>query len=232
MAMKLSKRLLAIADLVDPGSYVADIGSDHGHLPIHLVQSGKIEWAQAVDNKMGPYLNLKQNVDAAGLSHHISITLSDGISNLNGGVDTLILAGMGGQLVIDILSAHPEQLLNIQTIIVDPHRDLMKVRDYVSKLGYVIYDERMVKEDRVYYSIIKFTRGKLERPYNEEELRFGPKIMEYRGDVYHAYLLEQKKKLNAILNGAISKQNRARYLAIYRSVAAQIQRCEADKEER
>jgi tRNA A22 N-methylase len=90
----------------------------------------------------------------------------------------------------------------------------------------------MVKEDRIYYSIIKFTKGRLDRPYNEDELRFGPKIMENRGDIYLSYLLEQKKKLNAILNGAISKQNRARYLAIYRSVAAQIQRCEADKEER
>ncbi len=232
MAMKLSKRLMTIAEMVDPGSYIADIGSDHGHLPIYLVQSGKIEWAQAVENKMGPYLNLKQNVDSAKLSHHISITLGDGITSLNGGVDTLILAGMGGQLAIDILSAHPEQLLNIQTIIIDPHRDLMKVRDYVSKLGYIIYDERMVKEDRIYYSIIKFTKGRLDRPYNEDELRFGPKIMENRGDIYLSYLLEQKKKLNAILNGAISKQNRARYLAIYRSVAAQIQRCEADKEER
>lgn len=232
MAMKLSKRLFAIAEMVDPNSYVADIGSDHGHLPIYLVQSGRIEWAQAVENKMGPYLNLKHNVDANNLSSHISISLSDGISSLNGGVDTLVLAGMGGQLTIDILSAHPEQLINIQTIIVDPHRDLMKVRDFISRLGYRIINEKMIKEDRIYYSIIKFSRGVLQRPYNEDELRFGPVIMENRGEIFRSYLLEQRKKLNAILNGPISASQRNRYLAVYRSVSYQVSRCEADNNDK
>ena len=230
--MKLSRRLFAIAEMVDVNAYVADIGSDHGHLPIYLVQNGRIEWAMAVENKMGPYLNLKHNVDAAGLSSHISISLSDGISVLNGGVDTLVLAGMGGQNVIDILAAHPEQLINISTIIVDPHRDLMKVRDYVSRLGFHIAKETMVKEDRVYYSIIKFVKGAPAKPYNEDELRFGPIIMEQRGEVFQSYLLEQKKKLNTILNGALSKEQRARYLAVYRSVSIQLARCAQDNEER
>ena len=224
MAMKLSKRLLAIAAMVDPSSYLADIGSDHGFLPIHLVQEGKIQWAQAVENKMGPYLNLKHNVESAGLSTHISVTFSDGISSLNGGVDTLVLAGMGGQLTIDILSSHVENLDNIQTIILDPHKDLSKTRYALAKLGYHIVDEAMVHEDKIYYCIMKFRKGEPKRPYTVEELMFGPVIMKKRDETFRSYLLHQKAKLNKLLNGPISKESREKYLRQYRLVKAQLDR--------
>lgn len=227
MGVKMSKRLLEIAEMVDPNAYIADIGADHGYLPIHLVLSKKISWAQAVENKMGPYLNLKRNVDASGCSSHITVSLSDGISSLNGGVDTLILAGMGGRLSIDILAAHPENLSSIRTIILDPHRDLMKVRSYVTSLGFHIAKEKMILEDRIYYSIIKFSRPGVVRPYNDDELRFGPCIMEEPTPVFHSYLLEQKKAVNKILNGPIDKEKRAKYLEIYRAIAFQIARCES-----
>ena len=66
MAKKLSKRLLAIADMVDQGAYLADVGSDHALLPIHLVSTGKISWAQAIENKTGPFLHMQSAVTDAG----------------------------------------------------------------------------------------------------------------------------------------------------------------------
>ena len=64
---RLSARLQAIAEMVEPGSYLADVGSDHALLPIHLVESGKISWAMAIENKIGPYLHMTQAIDEAGL---------------------------------------------------------------------------------------------------------------------------------------------------------------------
>lgn len=231
MAFKLSKRLIAIAEMVDPSAYIADIGADHGYLPIHLVSNNRIQWAQAVENKMGPYLNLKQNVDRAGLASHITVTLGDGISSLNGGVDTLVIAGMGGEAIMNILSAHPENLSNIDTIIVDPHRDIKKVRVFMVNLGFHIQKEKMIKEDGIYYVIIKFKKGAPSRPYNLDEYRLGPKLLESPDEVFYSYLLEQKKRVNKVLNGVQTKEKREMSLDIYRCIARGIARCEAVQKE-
>ena len=222
MSKKLSKRLQMIADMVDENAYIADIGADHGHLPIYLIETGKISYAQAVENKMGPYLNLKHNVDASGLASHILVTLADGISNLSNGVDTLVLAGMGGRLSIDILAAHPENLEHIDTIILDPHRDLSKVRSYLAENGYHIETEKMIYEDKIYYSIIKAKKGAPEVSYTIDELRFGPYLMQHPDDTYIAYLEAQRKNVSNILNNNLSVSQRESYLELYRAIANQI----------
>ncbi len=209
-------------DFVPAGCFPADIGSDHAWLPIHLVSSGKVNYAMAIDNKMGPYLRMKGNVEEAGLGNRIVTLLSDGIKDIRPDVDCLILCGIGGLLACEILESHPEKLTNIQTIVVDPHRDLVAVRKRVSELGYHIADEEMVLEDHVYYSIIRFEKGAPKKPYTNNELAFGPKLMEKNTSVYRDWLSDLKKKLGKLLNEKLSKQRRDIYLQTYRAVASEL----------
>ncbi len=224
MPKRLSKRLRTIADMVPAGAYLADVGSDHAWLPIFLVESGKISWAMAIDNKMGPFLRMKENVSRSPMANHILCSHSDGISQLGDSVDTVALCGIGGLLACEILEAHPEKLRGVSTIIVDPHRDLIAVRKRVSELGFRIEDERMVFEDRTYYTIIRFVRGAPAQPYTNNELAFGPILMkQVDNPTVTEWLLAQRYKLNKLLNTeSLSKQKRDVYSAMYRAVMGQL----------
>ncbi len=210
--------------MVPHGAYLADIGSDHAWLPIFLVESGKIDFAMAIDNKLGPFMRMKDNVAHSGAANRIVCSHSDGISNIGNSIDTLAICGLGGLLSCEILEAHPEKLGNIHTIIMDPHRDLIAVRKRVSELGFHIDDEEMVHEDRTYYTIIRFVRGAPKLPYSPNQLAFGPVLMEKKGAIYLEWLNAQKAKISKLLNAPnLPEDRRKTYLATYRAVSAQIQ---------
>ena len=169
--MKLSKRLQAIYDMV-PSGVVADVGSDHGKLIISLFENGVITKGYAIENKKGPYDRLVKAIDEANATG-ITPMLSDGISELPSDVNIVVIAGMGGFNVIDILKKNPRKLKNVGTIIVDAHNAIPELRKQVCKMGYVIADEDIVYESGVYYEIIKFIAG--EAIYlDDPDLEFGP----------------------------------------------------------
>lgn len=215
-----SKRLLAVASFVDDGVYLADVGSDHALLPIYLLQTNKIKWCQAIENKSGPYVRMKAAINEAGFSSYVDCSLSDGLDELNDEVNSIVIAGMGGLKTIEILEKHKDKLSHVDTIIVDPHRDIAKVRKHVTALGYKIVDEKMIFEDKIYYSIIKFKRSDTPIKYNEEQYLFGPINLSKKDEVFSDFLLLQKKKINDILNGPnLNKEKREYYLDLYRHIA-------------
>ena len=171
--MTLSKRLQIIHDMINYDAVVADVGSDHGKLMIALFESGTISHGYAIENKKGPYNRLVKALEEAHIIDDVVPLLSDGISELPPKVDTVVLAGMGGNLIINILTSHKEKLKGVSTIIVDAHSCLSKVREEITQLGYVIADEKMVKEDNVFYEIIKFIKADIAF-YSEKDLEYGP----------------------------------------------------------
>lgn len=168
----LSKRLKAIYAMV-PKGIAADIGADHGKLMIALFEGGVIEHGYAVENKKGPYNRLVKALMEKNLEDKIVPLFSDGISDLPPRVHTIIIAGMGGNNIIDILTKHPNKTKQIQTLIVDAHSAIPKVREEVCKLGFIIADEKMVREDDIFYEIIKFIRADIAF-YGENDIEFGP----------------------------------------------------------
>ena len=116
--MKISDRLKAVASLIKENANVADVGADHGLLEIYLINEGKVNSILAIENKTGPFSILKNNLK----DYDVKLSLSDGISEIDETVDTIVLAGMGGILISDILNSHKEKLTNIKQIIVDAHR--------------------------------------------------------------------------------------------------------------
>ncbi len=168
----LSKRLTAIYKMV-PGGIAADIGADHGKLMIALFEDGIISHGYAVENKKGPYDRLVKALREKGIENDVVPLFSDGLTDLPKAVHTVIIAGMGGNNIIDILNAHPDKTKQIETLIVDAHTCIPKVREEVCKLGFVIADEKMVHEDNIFYEIIKFVRAEIAF-YGDNDLEFGP----------------------------------------------------------
>ena len=104
--MILPKRLSLIASMVDRGAVVADIGTDHAHLPIYLVNNNVCPSALACDIKESPLETGRQNIVLCHLEDKIQTRLSDGLSNIKSNeADTFTIAGMGGDMIIHILSS-------------------------------------------------------------------------------------------------------------------------------
>ena len=180
--IRLSKRLKIIHDMV-PNSVVADIGSDHGKLMIALVQSGKVNKGFAVENKEGPFERLRSNLIRYHVNDKITPLFSDGIKDITRDVGTIVIAGMGGQTIVNILKAHPEKLVSVQTIVIDAHTAVPVARKEICQMGFAIADEQIVKEDDIFYEIIKFIKAD-QAIISDEDLEFGPILRQQKSATF------------------------------------------------
>lgn len=181
--MKLSKRLLEVASFVDDGANLIDVGCDHGLLDIYLAMNRKDISIIASDNKKGPYDRAKSNILASGLD--IKVQLSDGLDNIDKFTDTVLIAGMGGDGINDILIKGRGKLGNIHTIILSPHNKFYEVRCLLMKLGYYIDMESLVKDKEKIYLILKAKKGY--RKYSYKELLFGPVLLKEKSLLFKEY---------------------------------------------
>ena len=145
--MELSKRLSAVAGLVTEGASVADIGTDHGYIPIYLAGRDRQTKLLAMDVNPGPLSRAAAHIREEGLGERIELRLSDGLSALKPGeVHTIIAAGMGGPLVIRILEAHPEVTASVREFVLQPQSGIRQVRAWLETHGFLIDREDMVEE--------------------------------------------------------------------------------------
>ena len=155
MGIQLSKRMSALASLVTEGSRLADIGTDHGYIPIALVQKGRSPSALAMDVGKGPLSRAREHIHSQGLDTYIETRLSDGLTELHEGeADTVLIAGMGGLLTVRILSSKRE-VLGGATLVLQPQSDLPSVRGWLAEEGYAITAEDLVLEDGKYYPMMR-----------------------------------------------------------------------------
>ena len=202
----LSERLSTIYKMV-PKGVVADIGADHGKLIIALFEGGIISHGYAVENKKGPYTRLVKALTDRGLEEDIVPLFSDGIRDLPSSVHTVIIAGMGGSLIVDILKKYPGKTKQIDTLIVDAHNAVPKVREEVCKLGFIIADEKMVKEDDIFYEIIKFVRADI-ATYGENDIEFGPIFRQEKSAIFKDKYESRIHEIDNLLNNKNLPENR------------------------
>lgn len=203
--MELSRRLQAVAGLVTAGYRVADIGTDHAYIPIHLAQSGKIPGAVAMDVNRGPLERAEENIRKHQLEDRIKTRLSDGFSALKEGeADSAVIAGMGGGLVTRILKDGGCLVRTLKECILQPQSEIEKVRAFLLEEGFLFLEENMVLDDGKYYPMMKVKppcrrkgEGKskenpLERAqkqtWTEVELRYGKILLERQNPVLHEFL--------------------------------------------
>lgn len=154
--MQLSNRLSAILAFVPKAKVVADIGCDHGFVSIRLIQDGIAERVLASDVNEGPLLRAKEHVKQYGLSNFIQLRLSDGMHAITSQdeVETAVIAGMGGKLMVRILSDALKNGLAISNLVLQPQSEWEALRSFLRKHGYQITNENMIYEDGKYYPIL------------------------------------------------------------------------------
>lgn len=207
MMIELSKRLQAVADMVSPGMRLADVGTDHGYIPIWLVTSGKIPSAIAMDINEGPLRRAKEHIKECGLEEKIAVRLSDGLKNLKKEeADTVIAAGMGGGLVIRILSEGDGKAKHIREYILQPQSEIGRVREYLQENGYRIVQEDMVLEEGKFYPMMKVVEGS-DTPYTGEELAYGRYLLRTAHPVLKQFLEKEIETLTKILEGLVRQSS-------------------------
>lgn len=215
MAIHLSKRLTALANMVTDGNRLADIGTDHGYIPIYLCQTGKIPSALAMDIGKGPLQQAQTHIAEHGLSEQIKTRLSDGMSALQfGEADTILIAGMGGGLVMKILSEGAEKLTGKEELILQPQSEIALVREFLRVRNFQILNEDMILEDGKYYPMMKVRYApekfvQQSKPTDGDFL-FGPMLLQAHHAVLHSYLLrEQRIQKDVLKQLAAQKQTPA-----------------------
>lgn len=202
--MKLSKRLLEVAKLVTKGMVVADIGTDHGYVPIYLVENNICSKAYAMDINKGPIQKAKENIINNNLESLIETRLSDGLEKLEiGEANSIVISGIGGELMISILKNGKNVIETIDELIISPHSEISLVRKYLTEINFQIVDETMLKEDGKFYTIIKAVPGKTNN-YSQVECCYGPILLRNRDKALYEYLIlenNKNKKLLETLDG-------------------------------
>ena len=186
--LELSKRLLMSACMVSPGAVVADVGCDHGYVPIYLVERKICPRVIAMDINDGPLMRAEMNIREYGFSEQIETRKSDGLSDLRPGeADTMIAAGMGGNLMQRILLESTETVAAIEEFILQPQSDIPRFREFLNSHGFCIIAEDMVFEEGKYYTAMKAVHGE-EPPFTSEELTYGRILLESMHPVLLDYL--------------------------------------------
>ena len=197
--MELSKRLYAVAGLVTEGASVADIGTDHGYVPIYLVENGIASKVIALDVNQGPLNRARMHIVGHGLGDRIETRLSDGLAMIRPGeVDTVIASGMGGPLTIRILQEGKEVADQLNALILQPQSEICRVRRFLTENGYRIEQEDMVLEDGKYYPVMRVVHGTKE-PYEEWEYLYGKRLLEARHPVLLEFLKRELRIKESIL---------------------------------
>ncbi len=202
--MQLSERLRMNVSLVPDGKRVADIGCDHGYAAIWLTKYGNARKVVAMDVNRGPIECARCHVKEHGLEGQVECRLSDGTEALQPGeVDTLMMAGMGGPLMIRILeTAEPGVMSRIDTLVMQPQSEIWNVRKFMAGIGFRIEEEKACIDDHKYYFAFRAVRqdGKPDREEKPEwEMRYGTYLIQTKNAVLRQYLEKERKTSRLIL---------------------------------
>lgn len=153
--MILTPRLKIIADSLNGFDTVADIGSDHAYLPIHLVKSGHVRSVIATDVNKGPVRIAKGRVESHGAGAAINVRLGNGLKAIREGeAEAVVIAGMGGLLIRDILENDIEIARSSKLLVLQPMKDSDKLRKWLFENSFDITDEELVKDQDKIYEVI------------------------------------------------------------------------------
>ncbi len=204
--MKLTPRLQTIADLVQPGSVIGDVGTDHGYVPIYLIENGICNSAIATDINAGPTENAKQAVQGAGLLEKIDVRLGGGLLPYKvGEVDTVIIAGMGGLLIRDILVERPEMTRSVKQFILQPMVAQDQLRKWLCQNHFKITNEKLSIEGQRIYEVMVVEHGEM---IIEDELDYelGVFLMKKEDPLSILFLEKKVKQTKEIIAGLKSSK--------------------------
>lgn len=215
--MQLSKRMQAVANLISPSEALADVGTDHGYIPIYAVQEKIVNHAIAMDINHGPIERAASHIAAHGLEAYIETRCCDGVAGLHAGeVHTVVIAGMGGGLMQKILEDGKEVLKTVSEVILQPQSEIEKFRYYLAANDWMIEKEDMVYEDGKFYPMMRVIHGNMVIK-NELFGKYGIYLLEERHPVLKKFL-EKTLETNSMIiqklyeHGRTDEDNRVKEL--------------------
>ena len=153
--MELTQRLLAVASFVRGGAYLIDIGTDHAYLPIYLAEKGIISSATASDINEGPCESARTHIAENGFADKINVVRTNGLEgHCARGTTDIVIAGMGGALICDILEKSDFIKQEGVRLILQPMRNAPDLRAYLLGEGFRLVDEALAREGERIYEII------------------------------------------------------------------------------
>ncbi|MBM7554743.1 tRNA (adenine(22)-N(1))-methyltransferase [Thalassobacillus pellis] len=199
----LSLRLQVVADQLPAGANFADIGSDHAYLPCYVCLNDSDAKAIAGEVNEGPYQSALREVKEHNLEGRISVRKGDGLSVVKPGeAEQVVIAGMGGTLIAEILEKGIEVLDYTDRVIAQPNVDAKSVRKWLIANGFQITGEKIVEEGGHIYEIVIADRseGYHNDTFSERELYFGPFLLKEKSDIFRKKWEEENQKLKYVFS--------------------------------
>jgi len=223
---------LALIRWIKPDSFVIDVGTDHAYLPIALIDRKITHKILAIDNNYKPLVKGRHNIRLAGYTDLIQLRFNDGLKNINfTGDEVIVIAGMGGVLISNILQEAKSRFQKNQTFILQPNWTWYELRKWLADNGFQIEQEQVIKEQNKFYSqlLVKYTGEKYAITDTEafcgininiddnSKLNFDPASTNSEDDsplaVYSAYLSRLKRLA----------ERKSRSIALYHKIRQDIE---------
>ncbi len=189
--------------MASPADVICDVGCDHGLLSRALLERGKAGYVIASDIGEGPLAAARDNMSGLGLDGKYELVRSDGLSHLSGKKqpDTVIIAGMGGYVMGDILAGGMDIAKGCSELVLSPQSNIREFRSFLSDEGFAFLDERVVFEDGKYYVIekVKYDTG-LYKKLSDRETALGPVLLEKKTPEFIDYLRHQKQQIMSFID--------------------------------
>ncbi len=224
MKLPISKRLLCCASMVQPGSRVADIGTDHGYLGIYLLQSGAARHVIACDLRKDPLENARRNAKLFGVDGEMELRLSDGLEKiLPDEVDTVVMAGMGGDLIQKILSQCPWRKREGLQFILQPQSAGNVLRRWLCEDGFEIQREEPVQDGHFLYTVMDIRQGE-PAPLTPGTEYASPALLASKSPLVGTYLARVENALQETVRGLTNaEKQRPERLAYFGQALLEIQ---------
>ena len=224
MKLPISKRLLCCASMVQPGSRVADIGTDHGYLGIYLLQSGAARHVIACDLRKDPLENARRNAKLFGVDGEMELRLSDGLEKiLPDEVDTVVMAGMGGDLIQKILSQCPWRRREGLQFILQPQSAGNVLRRWLCEDGFEIRREEPVQDGHFLYTVMDIRQGE-PAPLTPGTEYASPALLASGSPLVGNYLARVENALQETVRGLTNaEKQRPERLSYFRQALLEIQ---------
>lgn len=194
--MELKGRLRLIAEKVPVCETICDIGTDHGYLPINLILKKVCKKAIAADIKPGPLKAAQYNIENYKMTELIETRLGDGLEPIIAGeADVIIIAGMGGILIKDIIKREIEKAKVSRALILQPMNALEILREWLYENGFEILDEKMINEGEKIYDVLSVKWSGENKEYDKFYNYIGLKLIENKDPLLSKYIEKWSRQL-------------------------------------
>ena len=196
--LELTPRLQALADWVRPGARIADVGTDHGYLPIWLLLRGRITTAIASDLRVGPLERGRRDAADYGVDQEIDFRRCDGLAGIAPEeADTIVVAGMGGENIAQILASAPWTADGRHTLLLQPQSRPETLRGFLADNGYTIVREALVEDRGRLYPVMEARAGEMR--LSKGQLYCGARLVQ--DPLGERYIIEKIIQLQGIIVG-------------------------------